>query len=129
MKVMIVDDNETNRKLLRVNLEGEGLETCEAQDGVEALEKLDRAHVCIIGLGGVGSWIAEALARAAATPNQRCCRPAVECASGLITQRTPFSFASGHQRQSMSRREGLAFSSIQVPFAAAASMTAGTSTA
>jgi tRNA A37 threonylcarbamoyladenosine dehydratase len=33
--------------------------------GREALEKLDRAHVCIIGLGGVGSWIAEALARSA----------------------------------------------------------------
>jgi len=31
--------------------------------GPEALEKLGRAHVCIIGLGGVGSWIVEALAR------------------------------------------------------------------
>jgi len=25
--------------------------------------RLIRAHVCIIGLGGVGSWVAEALAR------------------------------------------------------------------
>jgi tRNA A37 threonylcarbamoyladenosine dehydratase len=33
--------------------------------GQAALEKLDRAHVCIVGLGGVGSWIAEALARSA----------------------------------------------------------------
>jgi len=48
MKVMIVDDNETNRKLLRVNLEGEGLETCEAQDGVEALEKLEKEGADVI---------------------------------------------------------------------------------
>ena len=33
--------------------------------GPEALEKLGRAHVCVIGLGGVGSWIVEALARSA----------------------------------------------------------------
>ncbi|HEX4083326.1 MAG TPA: tRNA threonylcarbamoyladenosine dehydratase [Chthoniobacteraceae bacterium] len=31
--------------------------------GPLALEKLSRAHVCIIGVGGVGSWIVEALAR------------------------------------------------------------------
>lgn len=31
--------------------------------GVEALEAFRRAHVCVIGLGGVGSWAAEALAR------------------------------------------------------------------
>ena len=33
--------------------------------GPDALARLSRAHVCIIGLGGVGSWIAEALARSA----------------------------------------------------------------
>jgi tRNA A37 threonylcarbamoyladenosine dehydratase len=33
--------------------------------GPEALEKLASAHVCIVGLGGVGSWIVEALARSA----------------------------------------------------------------
>lgn len=33
--------------------------------GRDALEKLTRAHVCVIGLGGVGSWIVEALARSA----------------------------------------------------------------
>lgn len=31
--------------------------------GAGALEKLARAHVCVIGAGGVGSWIVEALAR------------------------------------------------------------------
>ncbi len=31
--------------------------------GRESLERLARAHVAIIGVGGVGSWIAEALAR------------------------------------------------------------------
>jgi signal transduction histidine kinase len=41
MKVLIVDDNPTNRKLLRVNLEGEGIETFEAEDGIEALLKLE----------------------------------------------------------------------------------------
>ena len=33
--------------------------------GVEAVEKLSRSHVCVIGIGGVGSWAAEALARSA----------------------------------------------------------------
>lgn len=31
--------------------------------GVAGLERLRQAHVCIIGLGGVGSWVVEALAR------------------------------------------------------------------
>ena len=31
--------------------------------GHEAMEKLGRSHVAVIGLGGVGSWCAEALAR------------------------------------------------------------------
>jgi tRNA A37 threonylcarbamoyladenosine dehydratase len=28
-----------------------------------SLQRLQRAHVCIIGLGGVGSWVVESLAR------------------------------------------------------------------
>lgn len=32
--------------------------------GQEAMEKLSRSHVAVFGLGGVGSWCAEALARA-----------------------------------------------------------------
>lgn len=31
--------------------------------GIEGLERLRHAHVCIIGIGGVGSWAAEAIAR------------------------------------------------------------------
>ena len=41
MKILIVDDNEMNRKLLRVSLEGEGIDTFEAADGLEALTRLD----------------------------------------------------------------------------------------
>jgi len=32
--------------------------------GNDGFEKLQKAHVCVIGVGGVGSWAAEALARA-----------------------------------------------------------------
>ncbi len=31
--------------------------------GVKALEKFQHSHVCVVGIGGVGSWAAEALAR------------------------------------------------------------------
>ena len=31
--------------------------------GAEAMEKLQNSHVAVVGLGGVGSWCAEALAR------------------------------------------------------------------
>jgi len=31
--------------------------------GKEELEKLHNAHICVVGLGGVGSWAAESLAR------------------------------------------------------------------
>ena len=31
--------------------------------GEQALTRLGRAHICVIGIGGVGSWAAEALAR------------------------------------------------------------------
>ena len=33
--------------------------------GADALDNFQRAHVCVIGIGGVGSWAAEALARSA----------------------------------------------------------------
>jgi tRNA A37 threonylcarbamoyladenosine dehydratase len=31
--------------------------------GAQGLERLRNAHVCVVGLGGVGSWTVEALAR------------------------------------------------------------------
>ena len=31
--------------------------------GAEALMRFQSAHVCVVGIGGVGSWAAEALAR------------------------------------------------------------------
>jgi two-component system sensor histidine kinase/response regulator len=48
MKVLIVDDVETNRKLLRANLESEGLETFEASDGIEALMALEHQKADVI---------------------------------------------------------------------------------
>jgi CheY-like chemotaxis protein len=45
MNILIVDDNATNRKLLRVTLEAEGHTTLEAADGVEALQILNRESV------------------------------------------------------------------------------------
>lgn len=31
--------------------------------GTRAAERIRRAHVCVVGIGGVGTWVAEALAR------------------------------------------------------------------
>jgi signal transduction histidine kinase len=45
MTTLIVDDNETNRKLLRLTLEAEGVVTKEAADGVEALALLEHQRV------------------------------------------------------------------------------------
>lgn len=45
MKLVIVDDIATNRKLLRVTLEAEGHTALEAADGVEALQVLSREKV------------------------------------------------------------------------------------
>jgi tRNA A37 threonylcarbamoyladenosine dehydratase len=33
--------------------------------GERALERFGTAHVCVVGVGGVGSWVVEALARSA----------------------------------------------------------------
>lgn len=45
MNVLIVDDSESVRKMLRVMLADEGISTVEAADGLEALELLDRQPV------------------------------------------------------------------------------------
>ncbi|MDO4430384.1 MAG: tRNA cyclic N6-threonylcarbamoyladenosine(37) synthase TcdA [Lonepinella koalarum] len=33
--------------------------------GIDSLARLRQAHICVIGIGGVGSWVVEALARSA----------------------------------------------------------------
>jgi CheY-like chemotaxis protein/exonuclease VII small subunit len=48
MKVLIVDDIATNRKLLRITLEAEGYIAHEAADGVEALQLLAREIVDVV---------------------------------------------------------------------------------
>jgi CheY-like chemotaxis protein len=45
LRVLIVDDNPTNRQRLRSTLEAEGHRTIEAGDGLEALEKLRSSDV------------------------------------------------------------------------------------
>ena len=44
------------------NIKGNFLST-ENLIGVDNLYKIKNSHVCIVGLGGVGSWVAEALVR------------------------------------------------------------------
>jgi PAS domain S-box-containing protein len=45
MKILLVDDNDAQRELLRIRLQAEGHATCEAADGVEALAQLERQPV------------------------------------------------------------------------------------
>lgn len=46
--ILIVDDNSTNRKLLREVLQAEGYSTVEADDGIEALSALEREPIDIV---------------------------------------------------------------------------------
>jgi PAS domain S-box-containing protein len=48
MKILIVEDKPTDLKLLRAQLEAEGYMVAQAQDGVEALELLDRQRVDVV---------------------------------------------------------------------------------
>ena len=48
MKILIVDDIATNRKLLRAVLEAEALSVLDATDGVEALAVLERERVDVV---------------------------------------------------------------------------------
>ena len=45
MKILLVDDIATNRKLLRAMLEAEDMSVLDAADGIEALAILEREHV------------------------------------------------------------------------------------
>jgi serine phosphatase RsbU (regulator of sigma subunit) len=48
MKILIVDDNAMNRKVLRVTLEAERYSTVEAEDGIEALAALRREPIDLV---------------------------------------------------------------------------------
>jgi two-component system cell cycle sensor histidine kinase/response regulator CckA len=48
MSILVVDDSALNRKLLKVNLEAEGLTVVEAGDGLEALERLNQQPVEVV---------------------------------------------------------------------------------
>ena len=48
MKILVVDDNTTNRKLLRVHLEAENHTVLETTDGVEALRLLEGEPVDVL---------------------------------------------------------------------------------
>jgi two-component system, OmpR family, alkaline phosphatase synthesis response regulator PhoP len=43
-KILVVDDHESVRDLLRLLLEGEGYQVIEASDGAEALNYIDKEH-------------------------------------------------------------------------------------
>jgi DNA-binding response OmpR family regulator len=43
-KILVVDDHESVRDLLRLLLEGEGYQVIEAKDGAEALNYIDKDH-------------------------------------------------------------------------------------
>ncbi|MGH9759610.1 MAG: response regulator, partial [Blastocatellia bacterium] len=45
MRVLVVDDIDVNRRLLKARLEAEGLEILLAEDGLEALQVLERERV------------------------------------------------------------------------------------
>src|SRR4026209_41063 len=45
LRVLVVDDNPTNRKLLKLLLEAEGHSIVEADNGISALERLDREQL------------------------------------------------------------------------------------
>jgi two-component system chemotaxis response regulator CheY len=46
MRALVVDDSSTMRAILRMTLRGTGLDTCEASNGLEALERL-RENGCM----------------------------------------------------------------------------------
>jgi len=58
--------------------------------GQSGLEKLRAAHVCVVGIGGVGTWAAEALARSGVGEDMvRGCRAWVSFASRQLFLAVP----------------------------------------
>ena len=43
--------------------EQQGFDGVERLYGVEDYTAIRKAHICVVGIGGVGTWVAEALAR------------------------------------------------------------------
>ncbi len=56
-------DGDTLRALMDQPLIQERFRGIDRLYGAGSVERLSRAHVCVIGIGGVGSWVVEALAR------------------------------------------------------------------
>lgn len=50
MKVLVADDNDVNRRLLRTILTAEGYDVTEAANGVDALKILQQSHQPMVGL-------------------------------------------------------------------------------
>ena len=48
MKILVVDDDKDIRKIIRIYLEQQGYEIIEAEDGLEALEKIDDSYDLVI---------------------------------------------------------------------------------
>ena len=48
MKILIVDDDKTTRKLLNLYLKGKGYETLTAENGLDAMEKLGSGDISLI---------------------------------------------------------------------------------
>ncbi len=47
----------------RLDMNEERLGSLARLYGIEPLQKIQQAHICVVGIGGVGSWAVEALAR------------------------------------------------------------------
>jgi DNA-binding response OmpR family regulator len=60
MKILIADDEEVIRKFLRINLTKQGYEVEEAEDGVQAIERLNQSNIdlfiCDIMMPNKNGW-------------------------------------------------------------------------
>ncbi len=70
-KIMVVDDDPEIREVLRVMLEGEGYEVCEAADGQEALKQAAEADLVILDImmpGESGIWVCKKIRESSPVP-------------------------------------------------------------